>query len=294
MTPASDNARRSRPLLGTFVEVTAGGALQDRLHPAIERAFEAVAEVHRLMSFHESGSDVSRLNRGALFRPVAVDPQTLEVLEWSRRFAEASDGGFDITVAAELVDWGLLPRPDSRYQPDGRGSWRDVESLPDGTVRFHRPLWIDLGGIAKGYAVDRAIERLRAAEVARACVNAGGDLRVLGSEVRRVHLDPRHRRDHRVPVLEIANASVASSGGQVVRKGRQGAVGPHVHGTERHPVGARTFVSVVAERCVVADALTKVVLALGPRSEALLRRYRATAHVRDPHREWRTLGAGAH
>ena len=292
MRPASDSARRARPLLGTFVEVMASGAPRDHLDDSIEKAFEAVAEVHRLMSFHESGSDVSRLNRGALFRPVPVHPQTLEVLDWSRQFAEASHGCFDVTVAAELVDWGLLPRPDCRYQPDGRGSWRDVESLPDGTVRFHRPLWIDLGGIAKGYAVDRAIERLRFAHIPQACVNAGGDLRVLGPEAERVHLDPRHGRDRRVPILEITNASVASSGGQTLRR-HQRMVGPHVHGTARHPVGARTFVSVVAGRCVVADALTKIVLAMGLRSPAVLRRYGATAHVRNARHEWRTRGVTA-
>src|SRR5499433_4476819 len=149
MTPASDSARRSRPLLGTFVEVTAGGLPEDDLNAAIEQAFDAVAHVHRLMSFHESGSDVSRLNRSALFGPLEVDPQTFEVLEWSRRFAEASEGCFDITVAAQLVDWRLLPRPVCAYAPDRQGSWRDVELLPDGTVRFRRPIWIDLGGIAK-------------------------------------------------------------------------------------------------------------------------------------------------
>jgi len=292
MKPPSGSVRRARPLLGAFVEVTAGGAPRESLDQAIEQAFEAVAEIHRLMSFHEDGSDVSRLNRSALFQPVAVDPRTLEVLEWSRRFAEASDGAFDITVAAELVDWGLLPRPDSRYQPDGRGSWRDIEILPDGTVHFQRPLWIDLGGIAKGYAVDRAVERLRLSGIAEACVNAGGDLRVLGPEALRVHLDPRHGRQRRVPVLEIANASVASSGGHGLRR-HERVVGPHVHGTARHPVGARTFVSVVADRCVVADALTKVVLVLGQRSEALLRRHRATAHVRNARREWHTMGGEA-
>src|SRR5262249_59727754 len=95
MRPAFDSARRARPLLGTFVEVTARGASRDRLDAAIERAFAAVAEVHRLMSFHEGGSDVSRLNRCALSGPLAVDPQTFEVLEWSRRFAEASEGCLD-------------------------------------------------------------------------------------------------------------------------------------------------------------------------------------------------------
>jgi len=266
--------------------VTAGGASRDRLDAAIERAFVAVAEVHRLMSFHESDSDVSRLNRSALFGPLEVDPQTFEVLEWSRCFAEASEGCFDITVAAQLVDWRLLPRPVSAYVPDRQGSWRDVELLPDSTVRFRRPIWIDLGGIAKGYAVDRAIDCLRSAGIPRGCVNAGGDLRVLGREAARVQLEPRHGDERCVPVLEVLNRSVASSGG-----GRRHlSVGPHVHGIARRAVGGHAFVSVVADRCVVADALTKVVLTQGPRSTAVLRRYGARAHVRTARHEWQTIG----
>ena len=290
MRPAFDSARRARPLLGTFVEVIAGGACRDRLNGSIEKAFAAVAEVHRLMSFHESGSDVSRLNRSALFGPLEVDPQTFEVLEWSRCFAEASEGCFDITVAAQLVDWRLLPRPVSAYVPDRQGSWRDVELLPDSTVRFRRPIWIDLGGIAKGYAVDRAIDCLRAAGIPRGCVNAGGDLRVLGREAARVQLEPRHKGERCLPVLAVANGSVASSGG-----GRRhlGAAGPHVHGIARRAVGGHAFVSVVADRCVVADALTKVVLTQGPRSEAVLRRYGARAHVRTARHEWCTIGGSA-
>jgi len=286
MRPAFDSARRARPLLGTFVEVTAGGASRDRLNAAIEKAFAAVAEVHRLMSFHESGSDVSRLNRSALFEPLGVDPQTFEVLEWSQRFAEASEGCFDITVAAQLVDWRLLPRPVSAYVPDLQGSWRDVELLPDSTVRFRRPIWIDLGGIAKGYAVDRAIDCLRDAGIPQGCVNAGGDLRVLGREAARVQLEPRHGDERCVPVLEVANRSVASSGGG---RRHRSAVGPHVHGIARRAVGGHAFVSVVADRCVVADALTKVVLTQGPRSTAVLRRYGASAHVRTARHEWQTM-----
>jgi FAD:protein FMN transferase len=135
--------------------------------------------------------------------------------------------------------------------------------------------------------VDRAIDCLRDAGIPRGCVNAGGDLRVLGREAARVQLEPRHGDERCVPVLEVANGSVASSGGG----GRhREAVGPHVHGIARHAVGGHAFVSVVADRCVVADALTKVVLAQGPRSEAVLRRYRATAHVRTARHEWQTIG----
>ena len=79
MATASADIRRARPLLGTFVEIEV--AAGSRSMAAIDAAFEAVALVHRLMSFHEQGSDISRLNREACHRPTAVHPWTFRVLE---------------------------------------------------------------------------------------------------------------------------------------------------------------------------------------------------------------------
>src|SRR5258708_8024361 len=132
------------------------------------------------MSFQAPGSDVSRLNHAAQDGPVAVHPRTSDVLRWACALAAAADGGFDGAVGAELVAWGPLPRPEGERAPDPRTSWRDIEVGADGRVRFHRRLWIDLSGIAKGYAVDLAVERLLGRGAAQACVNAGGDLRVAG------------------------------------------------------------------------------------------------------------------
>jgi FAD:protein FMN transferase len=278
---------RARPLLGTRVAIRVRGLLEADAHRAIDAAFREIEQVHARMSFHDPGSDLGRLNREGFPGPVAVARQTLEVLGWAERIARGSHGVFDITVAAQLVQWGTLPspgRPSWRGRPDPRGSWRDVELLPDGTVRFRRRVWIDLGGIAKGYAVDRAIDCLRAWGVPACCVNAGGDLRVLGPRMERIHLDRAPREVAELPILELVNGSVASSGGSPDRV-------PHVDGRRRSPVGRRSFVSVVAPRCVVADALTKVVLARGARSEGALRGFGASAHLFRPGVGWRTLAA---
>jgi FAD:protein FMN transferase len=72
---------RARPLLGTFVEIRSAGACRDAVEQAIDAAFAAIAKVHRLMSFHDADSDVSRLNREAFKRSVVVDPWTYAVLE---------------------------------------------------------------------------------------------------------------------------------------------------------------------------------------------------------------------
>jgi len=141
--------RRARPWLGTAVEIRVRGLEEQAALEAIEHAFHEIATIHRLMSFHEGGSDLSRLNAEAFAAPVCVDVRTHEVLALALALASESGGRFDPTVAAELVAWGLLPVPDGHHAPEPDASWRDVVLLDDGRVRFTRPLWLDLGGIAK-------------------------------------------------------------------------------------------------------------------------------------------------
>lgn len=157
MKSLSSEIRRARPLLGTMVEIGAAGG---NTASAIDAAFDEIAAVHRLMSFHEGLSDVSRLNRAPLGTPLQVDPQTYEVLSWAERMSMLSDGVFDITVGARLVAAGSLPAPAAQW-PSDEATFRDVWLLPDYRVALRRRVWIDLGGIAKGYAVDRALESLK-------------------------------------------------------------------------------------------------------------------------------------
>ena len=164
---------RAQPLLGTLVTIGVRGTDDARAHFALDAAFAAVADVHRLMSFHEPASEVSRLNRDAARGAVRVDARTFEVLHLALGIAAATDGAFDISLAPQLVAQGLLPAPDGAAAPDPRASWRDIELIAPDAVAFHRALWIDLGGIAKGYAVDLAREALFGCGVERAIVSAG-------------------------------------------------------------------------------------------------------------------------
>jgi len=237
--------RRARPLLGTYVEISVEGLDDARATHAIEQAFAEIAAVHRLMSFHEAGSDLDRLHRARVGDRVSVDARTHEVLTWSARMASASAGRFDPTVAAQQVARGLLPRPASAWSPHADADWRDIELFDSHRVRLARPLWIDLGGIAKGYAVDRAVEVLVGAGARQTCVNAGGDLRIAGARAESIHVRTP-AGICALPSVELANGALATS------------VGTAGRGVAR---SARRIVSVVAPLCVVADALTKVVLA---------------------------------
>lgn len=281
--------RRARPWLGTFVEIRAAGLAEEAATAAIEAAFAEVAAVHRLMSFHEADSDLSRLHRAPAGTAVTVDARTFDVLATALRIAEESDGRFDPTIAAQLVAWGFLPPPAASQHPDPAASWCDVELLGASRVRLRRRLWLDLGGIAKGYAVDRALDVLRRSGAAAACVNAGGDLGHFGAEAQRVDL--RLGEDMALPRLELADAAVATSAVDAARRRSGGRWrGGHVNPRTRRPVRAHRAVSVVAATCLIADALTKVVLADTRIGERLLRRHSASACLHDGRRGWRMLG----
>lgn len=294
--PIAGPIARARPLLGTLVSLSVDGVDDATAHAAIARGFAAIETIHRLMSFHETASDVSRLNRAAHAGWVTVAPATYHVLARAAEIAAATGGVFDVTIAGKLVRWGFLPRPDGAPAPHPAASWRDIELTPPDRVRFRRPLWIDLGGIAKGHAVDAALAAMALPGTAQVVVNAGGDVRVAGPAPERIVLRVPGHDAARVPAVDLMDGSIASSSGaehaRTVR-GRHGrqVVGPHVHGRTRAPAGTRRFVSVLAPACIDADALTKVALALGARAAPTLRRFGATAYLHTARGGWRTLGA---
>jgi len=208
------HVRRARPLLGTFVEITASGAEPCDLDAAAEAAFAAIAKVHRLMSFLGRASDVSRLNCEAVTRPVRVDPWTWDVIATAVDLNRRSRGAFDVTVAPLLQHAGLLPP-----LPAGRASDRTpvpgdtIEMLAGHRIRFRRPATrVDLGGIAKGFAVDRAVAALQTHGVTAALVNAGGDLAAFGPRPWSIHL--RNPRDPRqtIGTVDVGNEALASTG----------------------------------------------------------------------------------
>jgi thiamine biosynthesis lipoprotein len=249
---------RCRPLLGTFVEIKASGLNDNALTGAVERAFAQIERIQSLMNVHDRASELSRVNAEAFLRPVKVSDETFAVLERGLDIARTSGGAFDFTVAPVLAHWGLLPAALRRHT---QGDWRDVVLQRGNRVRFARPLAIDLGGIAKGFAVDAAIASLRAGNVISASVNAGGDLRVFGSSSSRIHL--RHPFSGQ-PVsnsIPLHNAALATSSPCfTLRQWRGRTISHLINPQNRRAITAGISVSVRAGECWLADALTKVVL----------------------------------
>lgn len=253
--------RRARPLLGTFVEIDVRGRDAARLERAVSRAFAAIERLQARLNVHDPASEVSRLNRSAHRRSLPVSGDTWRLLRAAKRLSRLSAGAFDVTA------------PHAR----GGGDFRDIQLMPGRRVRFARALRIDLGGIAKGYCVDRAVAALKRAGVQSGLVNAGGDLRAFGA--RAYPLQLRHPADPRalLPWGHLRDAAVATSARY--QTGRDRCAGMLVDGRSGTPIGAGVSVSVCAARAWVADALTKVVAAHGAAVATVLARYRAHAWV---------------
>ena len=277
--------QRARPLLGTVVAIRVDATTPDA-NATIDAAFAEIERVHRAMSFHDADSELSWLNREAARAAQPVGARLWRVLRAALALARASDGRFDPSVAARLVRSRHLPAPAHAPDPDPRATWRDIELLPQRRVRFRRALWLDLGGIAKGYAVDRAVAVLRTHGVHAGVVNAGGDLRVFGATEETVLVrDPRDPRQSR-PLLQLREGAVATSAGYFsANAGGTALVDPHTDAR----LGGDASVSVCAPRAIWADALTKVVLADPVAAVPLLRRLHAQAAVLDHHGRWRSL-----
>jgi FAD:protein FMN transferase len=281
MATTSNKVRRARPLLGTFVEIEAAGHAESEINGAIDGAFETIQNVHRLMSFHDPDSDVSRLNREAFERPIKVHALTFRVLEAAVEMHRRSNGIFDVAVAPALQALGLLPQANEKTSADAETQAFDAIELADGnTVRFRRPdVRIDLGGIAKGFAVDRALESLqRSGVLSCGLVNAGGDIAVFGNEAELVHI--RHPRDpsRLICSVQLTNEAMASSACRFdpfnsADRSACAIIDPR----SGNPANVIDGASVRAASCMVADALTKIVMIAGTDATALLELYNASA-----------------
>ena len=254
--------RRARPWLGTIVEIAC-----DDL-PAIEAGFAAIAHAHARMSFHEATSDLAVLREAKPGSVVAVDAQTVQVLRFALDLYRASSGLFDVTIARQLVAAKFLPRVSAWPLTHYSGKANDIEIVDDTHIICHRPMLIDLGGIAKGHAVDMAVAAMQAAGATQAIVNAGGDLRVFGSNAETIWL---RRADGQLGgSLDARNIAVASSSNLLYRRTSRGAYhSPHI-GLSGKAMLTDLTITVTAPTCIYADAMTKIAMADAALAERLL------------------------
>ncbi|MBS3824980.1 FAD:protein FMN transferase [Candidatus Bipolaricaulota bacterium] len=262
------NVSQTRPAMGTFVEITAYGEEEDGLNQLIDGAYKKITEVDETMSVFKDQSRVYRLNVEGT-RKVNLTSGLVEVLREGQRISEITEGSFDMTIAPLLDLWGFYEHEltvpaekelrDTLKLVDYRGLEVDradaVARLPDSNAA------IDLGGIAKGYAVDKAVEFLKGRGATAGLVNAGGDIRAFGS--------PEADREWKIglqhPLLDnrllgavnLILPAITTSGNYESFFTYQGSKLSHIidPGNGR-PVEDTLSVSVLTDRAIVADGLS--------------------------------------
>jgi thiamine biosynthesis lipoprotein len=245
--------------------------------PALaEKVFEEMRRVDRLMSTYKPQSQLSRLNAEGARRPVVLAPELYRLIADSLRYSQLSGGAFDVTYASVgyLYDYRQHQRPDvaaiSAALPGI--NYRHVQLLPKShAVRFTRTgTRVDLGGIAKGYAVDRGIEVLRAAGITRAMVNAGGDTRIIGDRFGKpwmVGIRDPNNADAAALRIPLSDAAISTSG-DYERFFDEGGVRYHHIINPRTGDSARLLRSatVIGPDATRTDALSTTVFVMGPQA----------------------------
>jgi thiamine biosynthesis lipoprotein len=265
--------RREEAIMGTAIGVELWSEDRRAGVAAIDAVMDEMHRIDRSMSPHKPDSELSRINRDAAAGAVPLSSEMARLLERAQHFAVLSGGAFDISYAAvgQLYDYRQHIRPSAaalvqaRQCVGYRGLLLDTAAR---TLRFARPgMRIDLGGFAKGHAVDNAAAILRAHGIVHAIVSAGGDSRVIGDRRGRPWTigirDPR-RPGEMAALLPLEDVSISTSGDYERYFEADGERFHHLidPATGRSPRGVHS-VTVLAEDGLTTEALSKSVFVLG-------------------------------
>lgn len=261
--------RRTRPVLGTFVEITIP---QNTRIESIEKAFDIIAEIEETLSFFHPESDVSKINNLPRNTRLSIHPHTYAVLSFAQELSLKSNGLFDVTIGDTLMEKGFLP---SLFQKKSDANWSDIILLEDSLLTLNKEVCIDLGGIAKGYAVDCAIKILLEDGIAHGSINAGGDLRVFGDDPQPLFVRHPITPEHTIHLGNLLhNNAAATSAGYYSRTDN---ILPIVHPHNHQCIDHFDSVTVLADSCMIADALTKILLIDPDHAMVILKHFQARA-----------------
>ena len=261
--------------MGTVVEITLIGDDSEAANQAALRAFQEIKRIETLMSPWLDSSDVTRINRAAGKEWVKVSPETMEVIKKAQEISELSEGGFDITVGPLSELWRKA-REKKTPPPveDVKGkldlvNYKKLGIDSEGKVLLKKKgMAMDLGGIAKGYAVDRAFELLMSLGYKNMIVNAGGDLRAGGLKNNQPwSIGIQHPRDSKIILarISVSDTAVATSGDYEKFFLDQGKRYHHIFNPkDGFPTNGYQSVTILCKDGMTADALATAVFVLGP------------------------------
>ncbi len=294
--PTRGPVTRGRPAMGTLLTITVDGLPAARAEEGIDRAFAEVERLEAAMSLWRSDSELVRAVARAGREAVPLSPDLFEVLALARATAERSAGAFDPTVGPLVRLWGFIgegtrvPAAEALAEARARVGWRRLQLDPGTrTLRLDgEGCEVDLGAIGKGYAVDRAVEVLRAAGAPAGVVNFSGNLRSFGpappgplAVAGGWRVDVQHPREPEAALvtLRLDGHAVSTSGDYEKYFVQDGVRYGHILDPRTgHPAREAAAVTVVAPTAALADALSTALFVLGPeRGRELLERHHPEA-----------------
>jgi FAD:protein FMN transferase len=265
---------KAKYIMGTVYEIAVYDDQPLRASQAIDKAFAEIVRLDAVMSNFRPESDLSRLNRNAHYHTEKVPADLYRVIEESVRYSKVSGGKFDITVGPLVDLWKAALRGERVPTEEDEQKLREcvgyekIELIPPDGVEFHSPcMRIDLGSIGKGYAVDRAVEILRANGVVNALVDAGqstiyGMGAPPGKSAWEVHLrDPSNHLDPQVMLSENSVSTSEQTPASLVGIETAGHI---IDPDNGKPLQTKYALSIVAKTGTASDALSTTLLLVGP------------------------------
>ncbi len=266
--------RRTQFIMGTLVEITISHSDPDTIQAVTTQAFDEMKRIEQLMSTYLPNSEISRINRAAGKNAIPVSPEVEEVIREGIYWAEQSGGAFDITIEPLVQLWDFdgeketIPRESTLRKTASLVNYRNIE-IKDHTVRLKkRGMAINVGGLAKGYAVDRAISILRGM-VPNGIVNAGGDLFAFGQKNKQTPWNiglqhPRNPQDL-LAAFTVKNHAVATSGDYQRYFIKNGVRYHHIFDPQTgKPARLMISATITTTEVMDADALATAVFVMGP------------------------------
>jgi len=272
-------------LMDTVVEIKVYHKNKGEAQKAIDSSMEEMRRVEQKMSFFLPGSEVSRINKEAFLkgekgsllteRWITVSDELFSLLEESVLLSKLTKGSFDITIFPLWKIWkfrGENPEVPGKREIERVLKLVDYNNviLKDGRINFARKgMGIDLGGIAKGYAVDAAVNVLKEKDINSAMVNAGGDMYVLGRKQGkpwRIGIRHPRREGEILGIIEVENKAVVTSG-DYERFFFSGGKRYHhiINPKTGYPADECQSVTIVAKEATFADGLATGIFVLGPK-----------------------------
>jgi FAD:protein FMN transferase len=270
----ADWMERTEAIMGTrcYVELWADDPVKG--NDAIDAVMAELRRIDNLMSHYKPESELSQINQYANERPVQVDKELFDLIKLSTHYSQITEGAFDITYASVgyLYDYRrhIHPTEERIREKLPAVNWRNMLLDEEHhTVRFEHPgMRIDLGGIGKGYAVDRGIDILKARGITRALVTAGGDSRIIGDRMGRPwlvairHPDNPNKVVTRIPLSD----SAVSTSGDYERYFDEGGVRYHhiIDPRTGHSASKVRSATILAPTATQTDGMSKTAFVLGP------------------------------